>query len=202
MEQHACNEVVSDGTSRRGYGRREAVTLCLLVGALAACGPAPAPATQPVAEGRAFPASMLALLPDSGDAGRALQGKMLILNLWATWCPPCRKEMPDLERLSKTLDPDRFVVVGLSVDTDTLLASEFLLQNGITFANYFDQTGTVARSLGLLAYPQTFVIAPNRMLLKQIQGYQAWNAPSMHDMLEGLFQASLRTGGPGLRAAT
>lgn len=202
MEQHACNEVVSDGVSCRGYGRREAVTLCLLVGALAACGPAPAPVMQPVAEGRPFPASLLALLPDSGDAGRALQGKMLILNLWATWCPPCRKEMPDLERLSKTLDPDRFVVIGLSVDADTLLASEFLLQNGITFANYFDQTGAVARSLGLLAYPQTFVIAPNRMLVKQIQGYQAWNAPSMHDMLEGLYQASLRTGGPGLRAAT
>ena len=165
------------------------------------CERVPAPVAQPVAEGLAFPAPLLALLPDSGDRSRALQGKMLILNLWATWCPPCRQEMPDLERLSQSLDPARFVVLGLSVDTDTLLASEFLLQNSITFANYFDPSGKVSRSLGLQTYPQTFVIASNRRLLKQIQGYQAWNAPSMHDMLEGLYQASLRAGGEGLRAA-
>lgn len=186
---------MTEGTVRHGYGRREALALCLFVGALAACEPAPAPATQPIGEGKAFPATLLALLSDSGDSGRALQGKMLILNLWATWCPPCRQEMPDLERLSKTLDPARFAVVGLSVDTDTLLASEFLLQNGITFANYFDPAGKVSRSHGVQAYPQTFVIAPNRMLMKQIQGYQAWNAPAMHELLEGLYQASLRSSG-------
>jgi thiol-disulfide isomerase/thioredoxin len=190
---------VSEGAFRRGYGRRQAATLCLLVGALAACGQASTPAAQPVAEGQAFPAALLALLSDPGDTGRALQGKMLVLNLWATWCPPCRQEMPDLERLGKALDPARFVVVGLSVDADTFLAAEFLLQNGITFANHFDQNGAVSRSLGLQSYPQTFVIAPNRTLVKQIQGYQAWNAPSMHDMLEGLYQASLRAGGQGLR---
>lgn len=186
---------MTEGADRRGYGRREALALCLFVGALAACERAPAPAAQLMTEGQSFPSALLALLPESGDSGRALQGKMLILNLWATWCPPCRQEMPDLERLSKTLDPARFVVVGLSVDTDTLLASEFLLQNGITFANYFDPAGKVSRSHGVQAYPQTFVIAPNRTLMKQIQGYQAWNAPAMHELLEGLYQASLRAGG-------
>lgn len=188
------------GTSLDGFpracGRREAIALCLVAGTMVACGRTSAPAELSLAEGQPFPAPLLALLSDSA----ALQGKMLILNLWATWCAPCRQEMPDLERLSKTLDPARFTVQGLSVDADTLLASEFLLQNGITFANHFDPNGEISRSWGLQAYPETFVIASNRVLVKRIKGYQMWNSPEMLALLEGLYQASLRTGSEGPRA--
>ena len=172
---------------------RRVVAIGLLMGLLGACDKPPAPAAAPLVEGQPFPAFMLDFISSRNDAASAWQGKMLVLNVWATWCPPCRREMPDLELLSKTLDPQRFAVIGLSVDGDTLLAAEFLVQHGITFANFFDQNGQVARPLALQAYPQTFVIAPDRILLRRIIGHREWGNPEMVSMLEGLYQAQQRT---------
>ena len=172
---------------------RRVTVVCLLLLSLAACDKAAAPALPPLMEGQAFPSSMLDFISGGSDAGQAWQGKILVLNIWATWCPPCRREMPDLEHLSKTLDPKRFVVIGLSVDADALLASEFLLQNGITFGNFFDQDGKMSRQLALKVYPETFVNAPDRTLLRRMTGLHAWGSPEMVSMLEGLYQAQQST---------
>lgn len=122
---------------------------------------------------------------------------MLVLNIWATWCPPCRREMPGLDRLSQTLDPKRFAVIGLSTDEDALLASEFLIQNGITFTNFLDQKGKMSRQLGLQVYPETFVIAQDRTLVRRMTGLRDWSSPDMVSMLEGLYQTHM--GGSGRR---
>ena len=122
---------------------------------------------------------------------------MLVLNIWATWCPPCRREMPSLEHLSKTLDPKRFAVIGLSIDNDAFLASEFLAKNGISFINFHDQNGERSRQLGLKAYPETFVIAKDLTLVRRMTGLHDWSSPEMVSMLEGLYQAqqSVNVGG-------
>lgn len=175
-------------SARLLFGLRRVLAIGLLLGLLGACDKPPAPAAAPLVEGQPFPAFMLDFISSRNDAASAWQGKILVLNIWATWCPPCRREMPDLEHLSKTLDPKRFAVIGLSVDADTLLAAEFLLQHGITFANFFDQNGQVARPMALQAYPQTFVIAPDRTLLRRIIGHREWGSPEMVSLLEGLDQ--------------
>lgn len=162
------------------------LAIALLLAMLGACNKAPAPGAASLLEGQAFPAFMLDFLASRSEAGAAWQGKILVLNVWATWCPPCRREMPDLELLSKTLDPQRFAVIGLSVDADTLLAAEFLLQHGITFANFFDQSGKVTAPLALQAYPQTFVIAPDGTLLLRVIGHREWASPAMVNLLESL----------------
>jgi thiol-disulfide isomerase/thioredoxin len=135
-------------------------------------------------QGAAFPASVLDYLAGGGDANGPFRGKLIVLNIWATWCPPCRREMPGLDRLSRKLDPKRFAVVGLSVDKDTLLAAEFLVQHGISFANIFDQSGKMTRSLGVNVYPETFVIAPDRRILLRVSGQREWDSPEMISMLE------------------
>lgn len=157
-----------------------------VLAALAGCDKPTPPAA--FAEGQVFPAYMLALL--SGDEAKAarLHGKFLVLNIWATWCPPCREEMPSLDRLDKTLDPKRFAVVGLSIDADTLLAIEFLQQHRISFTNFFDKDGLVTRQLALKAYPETFVIAPDRTLLRRVTGLHDWSSPETVQMLERLYQ--------------
>lgn len=167
---------------------RYVAAMGLLLLSLAACDK-PASAPPALVEGQAFPSSVLAFISRGNDSPRGLQGKLLVLNIWATWCPPCRREMPSLERLSKTLDPKRFAVIGLSTDADAILASEFLLQNGITFANFFDQNGKEARQLGMKVYPETFVIAPDRTLLRRMTGLHDWSSPDMVALLEGLYQA-------------
>lgn len=185
------------GAMRAGRWRVLASALLLL--ALLACDKPAAPAAGVLAQGQPFPPAVLDFIasPDAGT--RSWQGKLLVLNVWATWCPPCRREMPDLQRLSKTLDPQRFAVIGLSIDQDTLLAQEFLLQYGITFANFFDQGGSVLRPLNLPAYPQTFVIAPDRTLLHSVSGLREWGSPEMVNWLEGLYQSAQRASGQGAR---
>lgn len=176
------------------FGLRRWASLALLLLALVACDQ---PAAPPLSVGQPFPAFMLDFISKNNAAAPSWQGKLLVLNIWATWCPPCRAEMPSLEKLGKTLDPQRFAVVGLSIDADTLLASEFLLQHGISFANFFDQGGQLSRPLGLKAYPETFVIAPDRTLLRRMTGLHDWASPAMVRMLEELYQAQ-----PGGHRAT
>ena len=166
--------------------RRWLALLCLGLVMLTACGKAGAPAPIRLVEGQAFPAFMLDFIASANDEHRPLHGKTVILNIWATWCSPCRREMPDLERLSQSLDPAHFVVIGLSTDRDAPLAAEFLAQHHITFTNLFDPDGKVSRQLGLRAYPETFVIAPDRILLRRLTGLQEWNSPEMHGLLAGL----------------
>jgi thiol-disulfide isomerase/thioredoxin len=146
-----------------------------------------APKAQLV-EGRPFPP--LALNHSSGNvlSTSTFQGKMLVLNVWATWCQPCRREMPSLERLSRTLDPQRFAVIGVSTDRDEMLASEFLLQNRITFANFFDKNGKLAEQLGLAVYPETFLIAPDGTLLQRVAGLREWDSAAMLAQLEDAYQ--------------
>lgn len=168
---------------------RHAIAMCFLIVSVAACDKPAAPAAPQLLEGQAFPTFMLDFISGGNDAAQSLRGKMLILNIWATWCPPCRREMPSLDRLSKTLDPKRFAVIGLSTDDDAFLASEFLVQNGITFTNFLDQNGKMSRQLELRVYPETFVIAQDRTLVRRMTGLYDWSSPDMVSMLEGLYQA-------------
>lgn len=143
-------------------------------------------------EGQKFPTFVLDAISDGRAGSNRLHEKVLVVNVWATWCAPCRREMPSLEQLSKTLNPQHFAVIGLSVDEDVMLASEFLTQHKITFPNFYDKGGVMAERLGLRVYPETFVIAPNRTLLRRMTGFREWNSPEMVAMLEELYQAQQR----------
>ena len=164
--------------------RLPALLLALLLG-LAGCGEAPAP-PGPRA-GAPFPAlSVPALDGPPLDLG-AYRGRVLVLNVWATWCAPCREEMPSLQRLSERFDPAQLTVVGLTVDEDTNLAREFLLKYGIRFPIASDPAGAVAEGLlGVSAYPDTFVVAPDGTLAERITGGRAWDGEEMVSFLSGL----------------
>ena len=138
-------------------------------------------------EGRPVPPELLALIHGQGEAAQSLRGKMLVVNVWATWCGPCRIEMPSLNRLSKLLEPQKFAVVGVSTDVDGLLVSEFLLQNGISYSNFWDPAGKVIRQLGLTTYPDTLVIAPDHILVRRITGLREWSSPEMVKFIESLY---------------
>jgi thiol-disulfide isomerase/thioredoxin len=179
-----------DAPLRRMALLRIAAALGLLT-TLAACDwlSTPVPESPHFVEGRTVPPELLALISGQGAAAQALRGKMLVLNIWATWCGPCRIEMPSLNRLSKLLDPQKFAVVGVSTDTDGLLVSEFLLQNGISYSNFWDPAGKVLRQLGLTTYPDTLVIAPDHTLVRRITGLREWSSPEMVKFIEDLYPA-------------
>ena len=156
-----------------------------LVFVLAGCGRDPVAAPAPLlAEGKPFPAISLSLPDGRAVSTQSFRGKVVVLNVWASWCPPCRREMPGLEQLSRMLDPARFAVIGMSTDEDARLAEEFLQQNGITFSNFFDRNGRIARQLGLEVYPETFVIGPDGMLMQRLAGYRDWTGEDTFLLLE------------------
>ena len=111
-----------------------------------------------------------------------------VVEFWATWCPPCRREMPDLERLGHSLDPQRFAVIGLSVDEDEHGVREYLNDKGITFARFIDKDLKIARDLlGVSVYPTTILIAPDGTLIGRMVGPRQWESRAMHDLLRDAF---------------
>ena len=124
---------------------------------------------DPAEQGSDFPLQSLESLPLLGATRPNLGNKILLINFWATWCAPCREEMPYLQRLSEELDPDRFAVIGVSVDDDANLVREFLLQYRIRFPNYLDADKNLASDqLGLGSYPQTFIVSPDGTITRRI----------------------------------
>jgi peroxiredoxin len=85
-----------------------------------------------------------------------LKGKVVMLNFWATWCPPCRKEMPDLENLYKQFEPQGLVILGIS-DDDPDKVREFVQKQGTTYPVLLDAGSKVNELLHIQGIPKTFV---------------------------------------------
>ena len=158
--------------------------ICLLAVLLSSCEKI---TTGEPGRGDMFPRSALSELMSDAVNQPKLEGKTLVVNFWATWCPPCRKEMPELQRLSDAMDKNRFMVIGVSVDEDKNLMREFLLQQKILFVNYHDVEQHLARDLlKVRAYPETFIISPQGIIIRRIVGAQSWNSKAVHSLLESV----------------
>lgn len=141
----------------------------------------------------------MATLDGGTETLDAFGDRVVVLNVWATWCAPCRKELPSLERLSKRLDPERFAVIGLAVDEDDHTVREYLLDKGIGLTSFIDPERRIARDLlGVQVYPDTFVIAPGYRYVHHVVGDRDWDTPQMVAALEAV-QAG--QGAAKLRAA-
>ncbi len=141
---------------------------------LAACKEAPSP-------GEPFPPLRLTALDGTQTPWRqTFLGKVIVFNIWATWCAPCRREMPALERLSHSLNPDKFAVVGLSVDHDIHLVQEFMQHHDIHFPMFMDKDHAITQKvLGIASYPQTFLITPDGVLVRRVLGEHNWDNPDI-----------------------
>ncbi len=115
------------------------------------------------------------------------RGRVLLINVWATWCPPCREEMPTLDRLQAELGGDRFEVLALSIDRDGVEAvRRFFESIGIeSLAIYVDTSARISESLRVVGLPTTVLVdAEGREVARAIGPY-AWDSPEIVDTLKG-----------------
>lgn len=118
----------------------------------------------------------------------AFEGKIVVLNLWATWCAPCIKEMPSLERLAAQMSQDRFALVAVSQDKGGMaVAKPFLDRLGIRgLAIYTDPVGRLAREYGGRGMPTTFIVGKNGNVISKLEGSADWNAKEIASYLQSL----------------
>ncbi len=151
---------------------------------------------QQPASGASFPAPDFALNDLAGRAHRlsAYRGKIVFLNFWATWCPPCREEMPGMEQLYRRLGHDDFAMLAVNEDEDGAPAvRRFVDGMGLSFPVLVDEKGTVPPRYGVTGYPETFIIDRNGQVLKRFIGPADWDSEELRSYFAQLLDERAAT---------
>jgi len=134
---------------------------------------------------------------EDGD-GNALtltdfRGRVVVLNLWATWCPPCRAEMPTLDRLQAELGSEHFEVVALSIDrAGPGIVREFYAEEGIEHLTlYIDTSMRALPRLGVRGIPTTLVLDARGREIARLVGEADWATPAMLEYFRSLIAAQI-----------
>ena len=130
-----------------------------------------------------------ALAGGEHDLG-AERGRLVVLNFWASWCPPCVAEMPSLERLQRALAADGLSVVAVSTDVDAAAPRQFVADHRLTLRVLHDPGGrTAASAYRITGYPETFVIDRDGHILQHVVGPAEWDSPAWLARFRGLLGA-------------
>ena len=170
-----------DDTGRRSTRRRAA--LGFVVAALAwAC------AEKPDAPAPDAPAPPFELVDLDGRTHRLVDfaGQVVVLNFWATWCPPCVEEMPSLQRLQDLLGDDGLEVVAVSVDERYSDIPPFVAEHGLRFLVLHDLGKRVSRRYEVFQFPETWIIRRDGTLAAHIIGARDWAAPGSLEIFRDL----------------
>ena len=118
------------------------------------------------------------------------KGRVVLLNIWATYCVPCRVEMPSIETLERTYGPRGLRIVAISVDTLNTEPAirQFAQRYDLTFEILHDPTGRIERQYQTTGVPETFVIARDGVIRKKVIGADDWGSPGNQALIAQLLQ--------------
>jgi len=126
-------------------------------------------------------------LKDLKGATRTLpRGDVVLLNFWATWCPPCRKEMPSMVSLYERLKDHGLKVVAVSVDRELADLTGFVREYGIPFEVLHDADLSVSHRYGVYKYPETFIIDRRGKVRYHLIGAVNWMDPAVLQTLQAM----------------
>jgi len=125
------------------------------------------------------------------DADRSLtlsqfRGKTVVLNFWATWCPPCIEEMPSLVQMQQKLGSNGVAVIAVSIDDDEQAYRKFLKEHNVTLTTIRDPHKKSANLYGTSKWPETYIIDRNGIVRRKFIGPQDWLGPEIIDYLKKL----------------
>ena len=123
-------------------------------------------------------------------------GKVLLLNIWATWCPPCQQEMPSMQRLREAVPDEDFAILAVSVDAPLgqrdLFGREggdlraFAENMGLTFRILHDPSGKIQETYQTTGVPESFVVDRDGVIKKKVAGPTEWDAPANVELIRRL----------------
>ena len=119
------------------------------------------------------------------------RGKPLIINVWASWCGPCREEMASLERLAWLDETGRFSVIGISTDDDPEQAKALLKGTNATINQFIDSKLLMENMLGASRLPLTVLVDANGRVLDKIYGARAWDKPEALQLIANTFRIQI-----------
>jgi peroxiredoxin len=150
----------------------------------------------PIAPGQAAPAFELERLDGGRVSLESLRGRVVLLNFWATWCPPCEEEMPAMERLHQTLAGQPFELVAVSVDEDRNAVVKFRERLGLHFPILLDPRRKVSGAYQTFRYPESFLIDPQGRIVSHFIGNREWDAASYVAQIRALLPPATTAGTP------
>lgn len=169
--------------------------VCLMV-AVTGLGSAAAPDILPVAErhvvklGELAPNFQLRDINGHPIALSDLRGKVVLLNFWATWCGPCRVEMPAMEELYRTFSRNDFEILAVSTDAQGVSVTRpFQQENHLTFPILHDADYRVGLIYGARSLPMTFMVDRQGIIRHQIFGARDWGAAEAHQLVHTLMKS-------------
>ncbi|HSB45678.1 MAG TPA: TlpA disulfide reductase family protein [Nitrospira sp.] len=119
-----------------------------------------------------------------------LRGKVVLLNFWATWCGPCRIEMPAMEQLYRTYPRKDFEILAVSTDAQGVAVTRpFQQENHLTFPILHDADFRVGLAYGARTLPMTFMVDRQGIVRQQIFGARDWGAPEAHQLIQMLMKS-------------
>ena len=115
-------------------------------------------------------------------------GQVVLLNIWATWCAPCREEMPSIQALHERYGPEGLKVLAVSIDQPggEQAIRDFAREFGLTFDILHEPTGDIQRAYQTTGVPETFIIGPDGVIQRKQVGHADWNSPANRALVAGL----------------
>lgn len=152
----------------------------------------------PIQEGSRLPAYEVRTLAGETVSLDAFRGQPVLLNVWATWCPPCVREMPALQRVHEQLGGEGLRIIGVSVDAEPGLINtwgrpggdirRFVAAHGLTFDILWDPSGNLETAYALNGLPTTFLIDRKGRVRQKVVGWREWDDPAQLAELRRLLE--------------
>ncbi len=158
---------------------------------MTACTRSESPKTVAVAKEKSAAPDVSVMSLTSGGILKLsdLKGKVVLLNFWATWCPPCREEIPAMMKLNSFMAGKSFQMIAISIDEGGKKVIEsFFKETGFSLPTYLDESGASSKAYGITGVPETFIIDKQGIIVKKIVGGAAWDSPEVVAFLEGLMK--------------
>ena len=112
------------------------------------------------------------------------RGRVVFLNFWATWCLPCKKEMPDIEELHRLMKHEDFRILAVNLGEKESVVAKFAERHGYTFDIIVDEKKSIASELQITGLPTTFILDKNGRILGKVMGPKKWNDPAFMDFFK------------------